>query len=43
MLEYVHNSLIYNNQKLERIQMSLNSGIDTEIVIHFHNGVLLRY
>ena len=30
MLHYVHSSLIYNSQKLERIQMSLNRGTDTE-------------
>ena len=34
MLHYVHNSLIYNSQKLERTQMSLNRGIDTENVVH---------
>ena len=30
MLHYVHSSLIYNSQKLERSQMSLNKGVDTE-------------
>ena len=30
MLHYVHSSLIYNSQKLERTLMSLNRGIDTE-------------
>jgi hypothetical protein len=40
---YVHNSLIYNSQKLERTQMSLNRGMDRENVIHLHNGVLLSY
>ena len=30
MLHYVHSSLIYNNQKLERTQMPLNRGMDTE-------------
>jgi hypothetical protein len=34
MLHYVH------SQKLERTQMSLNSGIDTENVVHLHYGVL---
>ena len=29
MLHYVHSSLIYNSQKLERTQMSLNRGMDT--------------
>jgi hypothetical protein len=36
MLHYVHRSLIYNNQELERIQMSLNRGMDTENVTHFY-------
>jgi hypothetical protein len=36
-------SLIYNSQKLERTQMSLNRGMDTENVVHLHNGVLLSY
>jgi hypothetical protein len=32
MLHYDHRSHIYNSQKLERIQMSLNRGMDTENV-----------
>ena len=43
MLHYVHISLIYNSQKLERTQMPLNIGMDTENVVHLHNGVLLSY
>ena len=43
MLHYVHSSLIYNSQKLERTQMFHNRGIDTENVVHLHNGVLLSY
>ena len=31
MLHYVHSSLIYNSQKLERTQMSLNRRMDTEM------------
>ena len=31
MLHYVHISLIYNIQNLERTQMSLNRGMDTEL------------
>ena len=42
MLYYVHSNLIYNSQKLERTQMSLNRGMDTENVVHLHNGVLFR-
>jgi len=40
MLHYVHSSLIYNSQKLERTQMPLNRKMDTENVVHLHNGVL---
>jgi hypothetical protein len=36
MLHYVQSSLIYNSQKLERTQMSLNRGMDTENVVHLH-------
>ena len=39
MLHYVPSSLIYNSQKLERTQMPLNRGMDTENVVHLHNGV----
>jgi hypothetical protein len=39
MLHYVHSSLIYNSQKLERTQMPLNRGMDTENVVHLNNGV----
>jgi hypothetical protein len=42
MLHYAHSSLIYNSQKLGRTQMSLNIGMDKEIV-NLHNGVLLSY
>jgi hypothetical protein len=41
MLHYVHSSLIYNSQKLERTQMSLNRRMDIENAVHLHNGVLL--
>jgi hypothetical protein len=43
MLHYVHSSLIYNSQKLERTQMFLNRGMDTENVVHLHNGGLCSY
>ena len=32
---------IINSKKLERAQMSLNRGMDTENVVRLHNGVLL--
>jgi hypothetical protein len=37
MLHYVHSSHIYNIQKLETTQMSLNRGMDTENVVHLPN------
>jgi hypothetical protein len=40
MLHYVHSTLIYNSQKLERMQMSLNREMDTENVVDLHNGVI---
>jgi hypothetical protein len=43
MLQYVYSSPIYNSQKLERTQMSLKIGMDTENVVHLHNGVLCSY
>jgi len=36
----INSSLIYNSQNLERTQMSFNTGMDTENVVHLHNGVL---
>jgi len=43
MLHYVHRSLIYNSQKLERTQMPFNRGMDTENVVHLHNGMIHSY
>ena len=40
MLDYVHRSLNYNSQKLERTQMSFNRGMERENVVHLHNGIL---
>jgi hypothetical protein len=40
---YVYSSLIYNSQNLESTQLPLNRGMDTENVVHLHNGVLLNY
>ena len=31
MLHYVHSSLIYNSQKLERTETSFNRGLDIDI------------
>ena len=38
MFHYVYSSLIYNSQKLERTQISLNRGVDTENVVYSHMG-----
>jgi hypothetical protein len=38
-----HSRHIHNSQKLERTQLSLNRGMNTENVVHLHNGVLLSY
>ena len=34
---------IFIIDKLETTQMSLNRGMNTENVVHLHNGVLLRH
>ena len=36
MLHSVHSCIIYNSQKLERIQMSFNRGMDTETLVYIH-------
>jgi len=36
MIHYVHCSLIYNSQKLERIQMPFNRRVDTENVVRLY-------
>jgi hypothetical protein len=43
IFHYIHSSLIYNSQELERTQISFNRVMDTENVVHLHNGVLLSY
>jgi hypothetical protein len=35
MLHYVHSSLIYNSQDLERTQMSFSRGMDTVNVVNY--------
>ena len=39
----VHCSSIYNTQNVERTQISFSRKMDTKIVVHLHNGVLLNY
>jgi hypothetical protein len=40
---HVHSSHIYNSQKLETTQMSLNRVMDTENVVCLHNEILTSY
>jgi hypothetical protein len=40
---YVHHNLFHNIQILEKTQMSLKRRMDTENMIHFHNGILLSF
>jgi hypothetical protein len=32
---HIHSSHIYNSQKLEKTQMSLNRGMDTEVMVYY--------
>ena len=43
MLHYVHSSLIYNSQKLQRTQMSLNVGMDTKNVLFNFLWILCEF
>ena len=43
MFYYVYSSFIYNSQKLERIQMFFNRGMDIENVVYLYNGVVFSY
>jgi hypothetical protein len=36
-------AIIHDSQKLETTQMSHNRRMDTENVVHLHNGILLSY
>ena len=40
MLHYVHISPIYNSQKLERTQVFLSGGMDTENVVCIYNSAI---
>jgi hypothetical protein len=40
MLHYIYSNLIYNSQKLKINLMLLNRRMDTEIVVHLHNGYI---
>jgi hypothetical protein len=41
MLHYIHSGLIWDRQKLEITTVFRNGIMDTENVIHLHNGILL--
>ena len=43
MVHYVYHWFIYNSQELERMQISLNRGTDTENVVHLCNEVVCCY
>ena len=43
LLNCVHSSFIHNSQKLQTRYMSLNWRMDTENVVHLHNGILFSY
>jgi hypothetical protein len=43
VFHYVYSSLVCDSQKLETTQMFHDRRMDTENVIHLHNGILLSY
>jgi len=43
MFHYVNNSLIYNWQYLDISQIALNGTMESENVVHLHNGILFNY
>jgi hypothetical protein len=43
MFPYVHSSLVCDSQKLETTQIFHSRKIDTENVLHLHNGIILSY
>jgi hypothetical protein len=43
VFHYVHSGLICDSQKLETTQMSHDRRMDTENVVHLHNGILFSY
>jgi hypothetical protein len=43
VLHYVHSRLIWDSQKLETTQLFHDRRMDTEDVVHVHNGILLSY
>jgi hypothetical protein len=43
VFHYVHSGLICDSQKLKTTWMSHERRMDTENVVHLHNGILLSY
>ena len=43
MFHYVYSGLVCDSQKLETTQMSQDRRMDTENVVHLHNGIPLSY
>ena len=43
MIYHVLSGLICDSQKLEKSQMPHNGRMNIEIVVHFHNEILLSY
>ena len=43
MQSYIHNSIIHNSQDMETTQMSIDTWMDKENVIHIYNGILLGH
>jgi hypothetical protein len=40
---YIHKGLISDSQKLEIIQISHDTRMDTQNVVHLYSGILLSY
>ena len=43
VFHYVHSGFICDSQKLETTQISHNRKMDTENVVHLHNGIVFSY
>ena len=43
VFHHVHNDLVCDSQKIETTQMYHNRRMDTENVVHLHNGILFIY
>jgi hypothetical protein len=43
MVHYVHSGLICDSQNLETTQIHHYGKMDTEIVVHLYNGILVSY